>query len=167
MKKEKRSTTNLSKDEFIKSNTRKFLLFLDLIIFSIVFLTILFSYILYDYTSMQNFQLIIIVFIFTIISNFALKKFLHIILTCDFDRILNVNMVNEFLSSETYTEVIPLYRGYEHSYFLVSLIGMAKFYAIIKNESEISIYVQFNIEKEHRFLEDLPKEKFYIRYKIK
>lgn len=95
------------------------------------------------------------------------KYNINLILFCDFDRISNVNMVNEFLSSETYTEVIPLYRDYEHSYFLVSLIGMAKFYAIIKNELEISIYVQFNIEEEHRFLEDLPKEKFYIRYKIK
>ena len=140
---------------------------LDLLILAIVSLVILISCAFDDDTLIHYFPMIIFVFIFTIVSNFVLKKPFYIIFNDDFDRISSVNMVNEFLSSETYAEVIPLHRMYEHSYFIVSLTNVAKFYAIIKNESEISIYVQFNIEEEPRFLEDLPKENFYIRYKIK
>lgn len=84
----------------------------------------------------------------------------------NFDRISSVNLINESLSDETYTEVIPLPEIYEHSYFLVSLTNIAKFYAIIKNESGVSIYVQFNTEGELRFLENIPKEEFHIRYKL-
>ena len=168
MKKEKRSTVvTLSKETYIKKKTRKILFLLDLLILAIVSLVILISCVFADDTLIHYFPMIIFVFIFTIVSNFVLKKPFYIIFNDDFDRISSVNMVNEFLSSETYTEVIPLHRVYEHSYFLVSLIGMAKFYAIIKNKSGISIYVKFNIDEKPRFLEYIPKEKFYIRYKIK
>ena len=111
--------------------------------------------------------LIIAIFLFEIVFSFAFKKVLYTLYDIEFNRISSVNLVNESLSSETFTEVIPLHRIYEHSYFLVSLTNIAKFYAIIRNGSEVSIYIQFNAEDELRFLEDIPKEKFQIRYKLK
>ena len=163
MKKEKRSITNLSREAYIKKETRNFLFFIYLIVLA----SALLSGILIGLKPMNILILIIAIFLFEIVFSFAFKKVLYTLYDIEFNRISSVNLVNESLSSETFTEVIPLHRIYEHSYFLVSLTNIAKFYAIIRNGSEVSIYIQFNAEDELRFLEDIPKEKFQIRYKLK
>ena len=159
MKEEKRSTTNLSREDFIKKKTIKTLLHINLVILAYISLS--------SITLGFNLKWIIAMSLCVIILDFALKKFCYMIFDSNFDRIFSVNLVNESLSSETFTEVIPLHRIYEHSYFLVSLTNIAKFYAIIINDSEISVYVQFNTDDELRLLEYIPKEKFYFRYKLK
>ena len=136
-------------------------------IYLIVLASALLSGILIGLKPMNVLILIIAIFLFEIVFSFAFKKVLYTLYDIEFNRISSVNLVNESLSSETFTEVIPLHRIYEHSYFLVSLTNIAKFYAIIRNGSEVSIYIQFNAEDELRFLEDIPKEKFQIRYKLK
>ncbi len=163
MKKKKRSITNLSREAYIKKKTRNFLFFIYLIVLA----SALLSGILIGLKPMNVLILIIAIFLFEIVFSFAFKKVLYTLYDIEFNRISSVNLVNESLSSETFTEVIPLHRIYEHSYFLVSLTNIAKFYAIIRNGSEVSIYIQFNAEDELRFLEDIPKEKFQIRYKLK
>ena len=126
MKKEKRSITNLSREAYIKKKTRNFLFFIYLIVLA----SALLSGILIGLKPMDVLILIIAIFLFEIVFSFAFKKVLYTLYDIEFNRISSVNLVNESLSSETFTEVIPLHRIYEHSYFLVSLIGMAKFYAI-------------------------------------
>lgn len=163
MKKKKRSITNLSREAYIKKKTRNFLFFIYLIVLA----SALLSGILIGLKPMNVLILIIAIFLFEIVFSFAFKKALYTLYDIEFNRISSVNLVNESLSSETFTEVIPLHRIYEHSYFLVSLTNIAKFYAIIINDSEVSVYVQFNTDDELRLLEYIPKEKFYIRYKLK
>lgn len=163
MKKKKRSITNLSREAYIKKKTRNFLFFIYLIVLA----SALLSGILIGLKPMNVLILIIAIFLFEIVFSFAFKKVLYTLYDIEFNRISSENLVNESLSSETFTEVIPLHRIYEHSYFLVSLTNIAKFYAIIRNGSEVSIYIQFNAEDELRFLEDIPKGKFQIRYKLK
>ena len=158
MKNEKRSTTNLSREDFIKKKTIKTLLSINLVILAIMSL--------FSITLGFNLMWIIAVSLCVIIFDFTLKKLCYTTFDYDFNIVLGIHILNNSLSSETYTEVIPLHRIYEHSYFLVSLTNIAKFYAIIKNESEVSIFVQFNTEDELRFLENIPKEKFHIRYKL-
>ena len=167
MKKEKRSTeTNLSREDFIKNDTRKTLFFLDLAMLVIGLVSILLICIFKSNSIMGFFQMILVILLWIIIVDFVSIKFIYILSSNNFDRAISLDLLNKSLSAETYTEIEPLHRIYEHSYFLVSLTNIAKFYAIIKNESEVSIYVQFNTEDELRFLENIPKEKFHIRYKL-
>lgn len=166
MEKEKRSITNsnLSREKYIKKKIIKTLFFFDLAALVIGLMIILFVCIFKS--DSDFFQMLRIILLLIIIFDFASIKFLYIVSSSDYDRAINLDLLNKSLSSETYTEIKPLHRIYEHSYFLVSLTNIAKFYAIIENESEVSIYVQFNTEDKLRFLEDIPKEKFYIRYKL-
>ena len=162
MKKEKRSTVTLSKEDFIKKKSRKVLFFWDFVIL-LMALLIIWGYCDFDNNTLTIYLPAVIAIHLCIIQ---LKRICYMIFDSNFDRISSVNLINESLSDETYTEVIPLPEIYEHSYFLVSLTNIAKFYAIIKNESGVSIYVQFNTEGELRFLENIPKEEFHIRYKL-
>ena len=162
MKKEKRSTATLSKEAYIKKETRKLLLSLYCIIIG----SVLVDGIVDGWKPTYILAMIVFLSVFVLIASFVCKKFLYEIYDYNFKKISSVNLVNESLSSETYTEIKPLHRIYEHSYFLISLTNIAKFYAIIKNELEVSIYVQFNTEDELRFLENIPKEKFHICYNL-
>lgn len=155
MKNEKRSTTGLSREAW--KETRDFLLFINLIVLA----SALLSGILIGFKPIDVLILIIAIFLSEIVFCFVSKKVLDTLYDIEFKK-----LVNKSLSAETYTVIKPLHRIYEHSYFLVSLTNIAKFYAIIKNETEVSIYVQFNTEDELRFLENIPKEKFHIRYRL-
>ncbi len=167
MKNEKRSTTNLSREEFIKKKSRKTLFFLDLAMLVIGLVSILPICIFKTNSIMDFWQMILVILLLIVILDFASIKFLYFLSSSDFDRAIGLDILNKSLSSKIYTEVVPLHGIYEHSYFLVSLTNIAKFYAIIKNESEVSIYVKFNTEDELQFLEDIPKEKFHVHYKLK
>lgn len=167
--KERSTGTNLTKEDFIKEKTRKFLFFIDSIIFGILLLLIFLSCIFDNNTFSSFLPLMIIVSIIVTILNLTFKDFLYSIFNCDFDRLSSVTLVNNALSSQKYTEVIPIHSARKHTYFFASLTNIAKFYAILSNESSttVTIYVLLNNEKEFRFLESIIKEHFYIYYKIK
>lgn len=168
MKKKKRSTeTNLSREDFIRKETRKTLFFFDLVVLVIGLVSILLISIFNGISPKSFLQMILTIFLLIIIVNLASIKFLSIFAGNVYARTISIDILNKSLSSEKYTEIIPLHRIYEHSYFLVSLTNIAKFFAIVKNESEVSIYVQFNAENELRFLEDILKTNFHTRYKLK
>lgn len=159
MKNEKRSTENLRREEFIKNGTIEVLATTDFIIsFTIFVIGIPFISSIHKDISLIDCLLVYLPII--IILNLGLKKVCYTYFGDTFDFIDN-------LSTEKYTEVIPILTDHEHEHLFASITDTAKFYAIIKNESEISIYVQFNIGDEPKLLEDLPITLFLKNYKLK
>ena len=75
-------------------------------------------------------------------------------------------MVNQFLTSEKYTEVFPIFDTTEYTVFSIALDNFLKFYAIVKNRNEVSVYIQIKDEQKYHFWEDIPKEAFSFRYKL-
>ena len=159
MKNEKRSTEKLSREEYIKKGTIATLFVTEFIISSIILgMSILIIPSINKDISLIDFLLVYLLII--IILNLGLKKACYTSFGDSFDFIGN-------FSTEKYTEVIPILTAHEHEHLFASITDTAKFYAIIKNESEISIYVQFNIGDEPKLLEDLPIKLFYNNYKLK
>lgn len=80
---------------------------------------------------------------------------------------VNSLFVEGCLSTEHFTEVIPINQT-EHKSFVLGLQNRAKFYAIIsKNDSKyVNVYVKFLDEEEGRFLETIHKGYFLEYYSI-
>lgn len=79
-------------------------------------------------------------------------------------RQLNIEIVNECITSDEFIEVIPIHAD-EHKEFILELLDIAKFLAIISKEDEIiEVYVKFNNEENLRFLEEIEKEDFLHYY---
>lgn len=77
----------------------------------------------------------------------------------------NKQFVESVLSSQEYTEVIPI-KPSEYEEFICGLTDIAKFYAIIDEEDKVKISVKFNNENEFRMLESFSKEYFKEYYKL-
>ena len=77
----------------------------------------------------------------------------------------NKQFVESVLSSQGYTEVIPI-KPSEYEEFICGLTNIAKFYAIIDEEDKVEISVKFNNENEFRKLESFSKEYFKEYYKL-
>lgn len=170
MKKEKRSTvTNLNRDDFIKKKSRKAFFFLVLGILGVGLVSILLTYIYGGNSKSDYLSLTIIVLVFAMVVSLILKKFIfYMEFNAEFDRLSSVKFVAMYLSSKAYTEVIPIpTTTHEYSYFFISLADIAKFYAIISDESTVDVYLKFNTEEKYRSMEKISIEYFSSYYKIK
>ena len=155
MKKEKRSTvTNLNRDDFIKKKLRESELeLLGVGLVSILFVCIFTNSLLRT----------IIVLVLGMVECFILKKLIiYLDFTAKFDKL------SRYLSSKSYTEVIPIpTTAHKHSYFFIRLADIAKFYAIISDDLTVAVYLKFNTEKKYRFIEKIRIKDFFSYYKIK
>lgn len=79
-------------------------------------------------------------------------------------RQLNIELVNECITSDEFIEVIPIHAD-EHKEFILGLIDNAKFLSIISKEDEmIEVYVKLSNEENLRFLEKIEKGDFLHYY---
>ncbi len=170
MKKEKRSTvTNLSREDFIRKKSIKAFFFSVLGILSVGLVCILLTYYFEGNSKKDYLSLTIIVLVFAVVVSFILKKFIfYMEFNAEFNRLSSVKLVYMYLSSNAYTEVIPIpTTTHEHSYFFIDISNIANFYAIISDESTVAVYLKFNTEEKYRFIERIHIEDFSSYYKIK
>lgn len=124
--------------------------------------TIVFGIIIAIITKMTNIMLLIIPFIgisLLLVSNFLLLTKVY---EDDEVRQLYIALVNESMSFDEFTEVIPIRSRKE---FILGLVDIAKFSAILSKEDEmVKVYVKFNNEEQSRFLEKIEKENFLYYY---
>lgn len=161
-KNEKKRSKCLSKEAYIKIETRNLLLS----IYFIVIGTALFDGIITGLKPTYILALILFLLVSLLVLSYPLKKVLNMLVGYNFNRIESVKLVNQFLTSEKYTEVFPIFDTTEYTVFSIALDNFLKFYAIVKNRNEVSVYIQIKDEQKYHFLEDIPKEAFSLRYKL-
>lgn len=86
----------------------------------------------------------------------------------DFDKKYSKEMVERYLSTIQYKEVMPRNpRTAKHYDFIEGITEIAGFYAIISEESgEVIVIVVFDKEQKQIFYEAISKEKFYKHYML-
>ena len=167
MKKEKRSTETISREDFVKKKFRKSFFFLLLLLLSFSLVSLLLTCIFGSHSKRDYLLLIITTLVlFTVVYLIIKKYLLCYLFNIEFDRFSMVNFVNTNLSSKKYTEVFPIQTSNKYSYFFINITDIAKFYAIIIDESTLSVYLKFNTENEYRFLENINKDVFSLYYKL-
>ncbi len=163
----KKRSIELKDMTFVQKKIWKFFIFMDSIILIILSAVIYILRTFYAETTRTCYLIVLLVLVSTLLLNFALVDFLFMIFSKDFEKLSSVKLVNEHLSTQEHTEVIPTDGGHKYTYFFACLTNIAKFYAIIDSSSTVTVYVLYNNEKEFRFLEQLSKELFSSYYKIK
>ena len=101
--------------------------------------------------------------IMSIMMFFVMYKLFKFAFIEDEERLISKDFVEKIFSSEDKTEVVPI-NASEHKEFLLQLTDIAKYYAIINQETgNIDVYVKFNSENEMRYLET-QKTDFFMNY---
>ena len=93
----------------------------------------------------------------------VMYKLLKFAFVEDEERLISKDFVEKIFSSEDKKEVVPI-NASEHKEFLLQLTDIAKYYAIINQETgNIDVYVKFDSENEMRYLET-QKTDFFMNY---
>lgn len=151
MDEKKRSTKKISKEKLKKRSTIQALIVLDLIT------TLLFGTLSLVISAATNISLIFcfaIILLVIIILDFALKKV--------FDETFDIDYI---FCTEEYVEVIPLpLQKYE--FLRLIKTDTTKFYATLKNELEVTVYIQNSADEKRKFFENVPLVYFDSYYSI-
>ena len=150
------------KKRFIRDRLIKSLVIFDIILIIMVLLVFIFRG--GPYKVEKCIKMIIIE---TSFSDFALVCLLIPIFKKEFEKKDSKELVEAFISTEKYIEVIPI-NVTKRNYFMKHLVEVAKFYAITsENNDKVIVILVFNHENEERFFEEISKKRFTSFYKLK
>ena len=148
---EKERSAKKIKEELKKESRVQNLIFLDL--FIAIFLGFL-SLIISTATSTPLIIYLSIILLVIIILDFALKKSL--------DKIFDINYL---FCTEEYVEVVPLpLQKYE--FLRLTKTDTTKFYANLKNELEVTVYIQISADEKLKFFENISLVDLDLYYAI-
>ena len=113
--------------------------------------------------TISSLYILLVPCIMSIMMFFVMYKLLKFAFVEDEERLISKDFVEKIFSSEDKKEVVPIYAS-EHKEFLLQLTDIAKYYAIINQETgNIDVYVKFDSENEMRYLET-QKTDFFMNY---
>jgi len=147
-------------EKVAKKKAAKLTLIVSVIIFVLLILPIAFA------SKQLELYILMIPCIMSIILFIMMYNILKFAFMEEEERLISKNFVEKNLSSKDKTEVVPI-NASEHKEFLLNLTNIAKYYAIINQDTgNIYIYVKFNSEKDMRYLETQEMDFFMNYYSI-